>query len=112
MLTHGGTLVASVYNWSRWKRFWSRRDRGDNTKKHGYHATEPPIYFFNFEEHEVRALFSALSVESLEGLCLQLPLISTLGWLALPIHRAFAATGFGRRHGHLLLVKATRPSDA
>lgn len=113
LMARGASLVATVYHWSTWKQYDAKRGRGDNTAKTGYHATEPPIYFINFVEDEARALFSrgGLKITDVAGVCLQIPVLPIFWWLALPIHRILARTGFGIRNSHLLLIQATG-SDA
>jgi SAM-dependent methyltransferase len=110
LLAPGAELVASMYNWSRWKQFDAARGRGDNTRKEGYHATTPPIYYYNFEAAEVRALVqnAGLAVERMRGVLLQVPGLLALGAWGARIHEALADTDFGRRHGHLLLVRARK----
>lgn len=111
LMGKGGALVATVYHWSTWKQYDAKRGRGDNTAKSGYHATEPPIYFTNFVEDEARALFSrgGLQITDVAGVCLQIPLLPLFRWLALPLNRWLARTGFGIRNSHLLLIQATSP---
>lgn len=107
IMVRSARVVVTMYHWSWWKQHEARRGRGDNTLKEGYHATEPPVYFVNFEVAEARALFAAagVRVDSLAGLQLQLPLLSLLGPIAIPLHRALSRTELGIRHAHLLLVE-------
>lgn len=109
LLAPEGRLAASVYHWSASKQREARRGQGDNTKKQGFHATVPPIYYVNFTVDEARALFESadLRVDTVAGIQLQLPLLSLLGPFVVPLNRAFARTAFGLRHAHLLLVEAS-----
>jgi SAM-dependent methyltransferase len=103
-----GTLTLSVYNWSMWKQYDAKRGRGDNSKKEGHHSTTPPIYYYNFEDRELRELLegSGFAVQKMRGLILQVPGLLALGRFGAPIHHALAETRFGLRNGHLLLAKA------
>jgi SAM-dependent methyltransferase len=103
-----GTLTLSVYNWSTWKQYDAKRGRGDNAKKEGHHSTTPPIYYYNFEEPELRKLLedSDFAVQKMSGLILQVPGLLALGRFGAPIHRALSKTRFGLRNGHLLLAHA------
>ncbi len=103
-----GTLTLSVYNWSTWKQYDAKRGRGDNSKKEGHHSTTPPIYYYNFEDGELRELLegSGFAVQKLRGLILQVPGLLALGRFGAPIHHALAETRFGLRNGHLLLAHA------
>jgi SAM-dependent methyltransferase/uncharacterized protein YbaR (Trm112 family) len=110
LLKPGGRFVCTVYNWSRAKQRRGARGKGDNTKKEGFHRSTPPIYYYNFEADELRALLSAarLRLEHLAGIDLQLPGIRLLGPLGVAINRRLGGTSFGLRHGHLLLASAVR----
>lgn len=108
LLAPGGRFVSTVYNWSISKQRLAARGLGDNTRKEGFHQGKHPIYYYNFEEPELRKLLgeAGLVPERVEGIDLQLRGLAALGPLKLPFNRLLARTGIGRRHAHLLLIKA------
>jgi SAM-dependent methyltransferase len=110
LLAPGGSFTFTVYHWSWYKRWLARRGIGDNTRKEGFHAAADRIYYFNFEDHNVRELLklAGLSVDFVRGLQLQVPGIDLLGGWALWIDRLLTPTRLGRLNSHLLLARAYR----
>jgi SAM-dependent methyltransferase len=110
LLQPGGRFVCTVYNWSRAKQRELALGRGDNTHKEGFHRSTPPIYYYNFEADELRALLDGARLRPvhLAGVDLQLPGIRLLGPFGVALNRRFGATPFGLRNGHLLLASALR----
>jgi SAM-dependent methyltransferase len=110
LLRPGGHFVCTVYNWSQAKKRELARGKGDNTQKEGFHRSTPPIYYYNFDADELRALLNGARLRPMElaGVDLQLPGIRLLGRLGIAINRRFGPTPFGLRHGHLLLASAVR----
>lgn len=108
VLGGGGRFVASVYNWSRSKQRRAARGVGDNSRKEGFHATTPPIYYYNFEAPELHALLADAGFHgvTLRGIYLELWWLLALGSLGLPLHERWGPTDRGRAHGHLLLAVA------
>lgn len=108
VLGAAGRFVASVYNWSRSKQRRAARGVGDNSRKEGFHATTPPIYYYNFEAPELHGLLDQAGFHkvSLRGLYLELWWLLALGGLGLPLHDRWGPTDRGREHGHLLLATA------
>ncbi len=108
VIRRGGRFVASVYNWSRSKQRRAARGVGDNSRKEGFHATTPPIYYYNFEAPELHALLADAGFHgvTLRGIYLELWWLLALGSLGLPLHERWGPTDRGRAHGHLLLAVA------
>jgi len=112
VIRRSGRFVASVYNWSRSKQRRAARGVGDNSRKEGFHATTPPIYYYNFEAPELHGLLAdaGFGRASLRGLYLELWWLLALGEVGLPLHERWGDSDRGRDHGHLLLAVAD-PSD-
>lgn len=108
LLIPSESLTCSVYNWSRQKRKFASLGIGDNTAKEGRHS-EGAIYYYNFEEPELRKLLdgSGFRVDTIRGLQMQVRGIGRLGGLAVLLDRVMAASPLGIKHGHLLLAHAT-----
>lgn len=110
LLQPGGSLVCTVYNWSEEKKLDARRGVGDNTQKEGFHDTG--VFYFNFEEHDLRQLFAAggLEMDLLAGIRIPIRGGRLLGPLVVPLNRLLARTRFGLRRGHLLLGRGRTAS--
>ena len=104
-----GRFVCSVYHWSRSKKRRAANGKADNAKKEGLHRSTPPIYYYNFEETELRSLLerAGFRLERLEGIDLELPGLRLWRRLAVALNRRLAATGFGIANAHLLLSSAS-----
>lgn len=103
LLRPGGDLVCTVYNWSLEKQLDARRGLGDDTQKQGFHDTG--IFYYNFEEHELRQMFveAGLQLELLAGIRIPIPGGRILGPLSVLMNRLLSRTTFGIRRAHLLL---------
>lgn len=110
LLKPGGSLVCTVYNWSEEKKQDASRGVGDNTQKEGFHDTG--VFYFNFEEHDLRQLFAAggLEVDLLAGIRIPIRGARLLGPLVVPLNRLLERTRFGIRRGHLLLGRGRTAS--
>ena len=109
LLWPGGTFTFSVYHWSLRKQRDAGRGIDDYTAKEGYH--DSGIYYYNFEEHEVRQLLTEarLTPELVEGLIIAIRGGSLLGPLVVPLNRWLRGTPFGIRRAHLLLARGRAP---
>ena len=110
LLVPGGTFSCIVYNWSRWKQREAALDRGDNTKKEGFHDTG--IYYYNFTSGEFSSLCesSGFTVEYIEGLVIGLRGAHLLGRLVVPINRVLCRRTYGLRNAAYLLAKLHVPT--
>jgi SAM-dependent methyltransferase len=106
VLSGGGTLTCTVYNWSRWKQRLAARGIGDNTRKEGLHGGK--IYYFNFEKHDISGMLdkAGFDIDLIRGMDMQVRGLDLVGRLAIPINDLLARTPFGVHLGHLLLVHA------
>jgi SAM-dependent methyltransferase len=115
LLRPGGTMVCSVYNWSSTKRSLAQNGLGDNCMKEGFHrAAGANIYYYNFEEFEIRNLIenSGLKVDYIRGLQMQIRGVQRLGPLAVLVDRLLAPTKFGVKNAHLMLARSTLPTPS
>lgn len=110
LLRPGGAFTFSVYNWSREKQALAARGEGDYTQKEGYH--DSGIYYYNYEDHEVRRGLeqAGLTTELLHGLIIPVRGGSLLGPFTVLLNRWLASTRYGRERGHLLLGRGRAPS--
>lgn len=108
LLSDDGDLVCTVYNWSEEKKKDARRGLGDDSQKQGFHDTG--IFYYNFEEHELRQLFAdaGLQMNVLEGVRIPVPGGRLLGPFILPVNRLLARTAYGIRNAHLLLGRGRK----
>ena len=106
LLAPGGSFTCTVYHWSKAKQRDAARGVGDNTHKEGFHDSN--IYYYNFEEPELRAMLHAagMQVEWTKGLVIALRGSRLLGPLLLPMNRLLSSTRWGIRRSHLLLARA------
>src|SRR5207248_1373217 len=97
LLAPGGSFTCTVYNWSKGKQRDAARGIGDNTHKEGFH--ESNIYYYNFEEPELREMLhgAGLRVELLQGLVIRVRGSRLLGPLLLPMNRLLSSTHWGIR---------------
>ncbi len=109
LLRPTGTFTLSVYNWNWNKQRLSARGIGDNTAKEGFHAGANRVYYFNFEPHDLAALFaqSGFQVDLMTGLDAQVPGIDRVGFAAVAVNRLLERLPLGRRLGHLLLARGS-----
>jgi SAM-dependent methyltransferase len=109
LLIPGGTFVCTVYNWSKDKQRQARRRVGDDTSKEGAHATG--IYYYNFDEPELRQLLdeSGLCTDATLGLNIPIRGARFLGRRIVPINRLLAKTRFGLERAHVLMAAAHLP---
>jgi SAM-dependent methyltransferase len=107
-----GTFTFSVYHWSLGKKRDSARGIGDHTYKEGYHLSG--IYYYNFEEPEVRALLhqAGLGVDLVRGLIIPIRGGSILGPLVVPLNGWLAGTNYGIQRAHLLLARGRAPGSS
>jgi ubiquinone/menaquinone biosynthesis C-methylase UbiE len=113
LLRTGGAMICSVYNWSATKKSLAQTGSGDNCLKEGFHrAGGANIYYYNFEEFEIRELIetSGLKVDYVHGLQMQLRGVSRLGPLAVLVNRVLAPTKYGVKNAHLMLARSTLPT--
>lgn len=108
LLMPSGTFTCSVYNWSISKQRRAALGIGDNTLKEGFHDTG--IYYYNFDETELRSLLQEVGfkVESVRGLIIPFRGARLLGPLRAAVDRLLSTTSVGKRRAHLLLTSSFR----
>jgi ubiquinone/menaquinone biosynthesis C-methylase UbiE len=111
LLAPGGTFTATAYHWSKHKRNLAARQQGDYTSKHGHH--ESGIFYYNFEESELRRAWESagLRVDRVLGLQIGFRGARLLGPLQVPVNRMLAATAWGIRRSRHLLVRGRKPRE-
>ncbi len=104
----GGPFVLTAYHWSLHKQRLAARGEGDYTAKEGRHPNG--LYYYNFEEAEMRAMFAEAGLEAglVQGLILGFRGGRLLGPLLAPLNRLIAGTRWCRRRSHYLLLRGVR----
>ena len=109
LLRPGGAFTFSVYHWSLGKQRDANLGVGDYTAKEGYH--DSGIYYYNFEEPEIRRMLNEarLTPELLEGLIIPVRGGKLLGPLVVSLNRWLCGKPYGIRRAHLLLARGRAP---
>jgi ubiquinone/menaquinone biosynthesis C-methylase UbiE len=104
----GGPLVLTAYHWSLHKQHLAARGEGDYAFKEGHHANG--LYYYNFEEAELRGMFEeeGLTVDQVLGLIMGFRGAGLLGrWLA-PLNRLVSGLSWCIARSHYILVRGVR----
>ncbi|MBY0231875.1 MAG: class I SAM-dependent methyltransferase [Gemmataceae bacterium] len=106
----GGPFVLTAYHWSRHKQAVAARGEGDYACKEGLH--DNGVFYRNFDEAELRALFAeaGLAVDRVQGLIVGFRGARLLGPLLAPLNRLIASTRWCVARSHYILVRGVRPS--
>lgn len=109
LLRPAGSFTCSAYNWSRQKQKAASRNEGDYVHKQGRH--ESGIFYYNFEESEMRRAWelAGLRVDRVRGLQIGFKGARLLGPLQVTANRLLSSTSWGIARSHMLLVRGVLP---
>jgi SAM-dependent methyltransferase len=109
---HGGPFVLTTYHWSLHKQHIAARGEGDYAFKEGHHANG--LYYYNFEEHELRGMFEeeGLKVDQVLGLIMGFRGAGLLGPLLAPLNRLVCGRAWCIARSHYILVRGRRLGTA